>query len=253
MGLPMYDAESRVKFIKACFDRYHMEGGKRKLGGRVNASAFKPLVNMLNEHGMMPRIRYPLSGEISIRRDLLWDIDVARQFGVEWATLIQLFSPYSDKRIDAEEFIEVYLGLNMDQPLAEGKSESGILKGIGKMADQIMNANNSLIGNAIRKEWGKSDDFMEEFGKHQKEHTNKWSRKYREDGQPVEITGGLTLDHLNDMSGRRIEKSMKRLYSREKFDGDLMYPMSNVRENIGHSEFDEFQGSMMDMRKKIKD
>jgi hypothetical protein len=254
MGLPMFYKDSSMKFIKAAFDRYHMEDGKRKLGGRVNASAFKPMINMLSAHGMMPKIRYPLSGEITIRRDVLWDIRFARRFGVEWATLIQLLSPTSENALDVEnEFAEVYLGLNMDQPLGEGRSPEEILEKVGEMTDQIMKANNSLLDDEIRKEWDTHEDFINEFKKNQSEHCRKWSREYRKGEKAVEITGGITLDELKEKSLEGVYDNIKRLYSGETFDGELLVSMNSIRNSIGESEFDEFLGSFMDIRKNIKD
>lgn len=253
MGFPMYIRDSKIKFIKAAFDRYHMESGLRKLGGRVNASVFKPFVNMLSNYGLAPMIRYPLSGEITIRRDVLWDINVARKYGVEWATILQLLSPVSDKMLDMNnEFTEVFLGINMDQPLGEGKSDREILADIANMTDQIMNANNAIIGEYMKGEWDTPDTFMDEFRVEQSEHCGKWSRKFREEGQPVDITGGITLDAMKSTASERIDENIRSLYSGEEFDGDLMASMNDVRENIGYSEFDEFLGSMMDARKKIR-
>lgn len=252
MGYPIYNMTSDARLVKAAFDRYHMELDMRNLGGRVNASSMKPFLNMLSERGMMQRIRYPLSGEMTIRRDVLWDIDVARQFGVEWATMLQLISPLSDKMLDMEkEFAEVYLGINMDQPLAEGKSKKWVLDGIGKMTDQIMNANNAIIGDDIKNRWKSPESLMNSFKREQSKHCRKWSRKFRNWGQPVDITGRITLDEVKSRGCERVDDNIRRLYSGDEFEGDLMAPMSRIREDIGDSQFDEFLGSMMDMRKNI--
>jgi hypothetical protein len=249
----MYDMESRLKFIKAAFDRYHMEGNLRRLGGRVNASIFKPMIDMYSEKGLLPKILYPLSGEISVRRDALWSINVARMFGVEWAMVLQYLSKHSPHFLDMEnEFAEVFLGLNMDQPLGEGKDASGILHDIGKMSDEILPVNNHLLGNMIKSHWDSTREFMSEFGSYQNKNRKKLSHHKRKEGEPVKITGGISSGRLFKYSREKVEENTKNLYEDNISPTDLMCSMDDVRNGIGDAEFGGFLGAMTEARKRIE-
>ena len=142
LGAPIIYEGSPILFTKAAFRRYHMEKGRRKLGGRVNASLGVPLINMFIYGGLFSiekPIIYPLSGEIGIRKDVFDSIKIAKKYGVEVATLIQLLKRDEDVNISPENFLQVYLGMNMDQPLAEGKSKSEILAGVKKCPKIFLN------------------------------------------------------------------------------------------------------------------
>jgi hypothetical protein len=253
MGWPMYEMESRLKFIKAAFDRYHMEGDLRRLGGRVNASIFKPMIDMYFDNGILPRILYPLSGEIAVRRDALWSINVARMYGVEWAMVLQYLSRYSPHFLDMEnEFAEIFLGLNMDQPLGEGKDVPGILEDIGKMANEILPVNNFLLGDTIQKRWGNSREFIKQFKEYQERNRKRLSRHRRNEGEIVKITGGITASNLFNYSRKRVQENMKKLYEEGVTSTDLLYPLSEVRDGIGVTEFDGLLGSMTEARMIIE-
>lgn len=251
LGWPLYNRDSPVKYVKANFDRFHMEGRNRSLGGRVNHSAFKPLVDMYYKAGLLPSIGYPLAGEEGIIRATLWSIMISRQYGVEWSKVLQFLCPLFDTSIDLEtEFLEVYLGLNMDQPLAEGKDTKTILENIDDMTGQIIGANNNLLGNTIRERWKTEKEFMEDFYMNQESHTKRWSRGFTDDRDQT-ITGGLSLDELKSHVGEIMNHNMKELYSDGHFDNDLLTPMNNVKAEIGDRLFNEFVGSMTEIRRTI--
>ncbi len=250
MGWPMYCMDSDVGFVKAKFIRYHMEGDKRCMGGRVNHSVFKPLADMFYENGLLPCIGYPLSGETAFRRDVLWSIEIAQRFGVEWATVLQLLSRHSPHALDLRsEFAEVSLGLNMDQPLGEGKRKRDIMKGIYNMTNQIMTVNNDMIGDFIKETWDTPEAFMNGFGSHQEKNAKRWATK-RKGG--TEITGRIPLNELLTFSRDNVKKKIEELYSDDvegiSASDELLTPLYTVRREIGHGKFDEMIGTMTEKR-----
>ncbi len=251
LGLPLYREGSKIKFVKSCFTRYHMEGEKRKLGGRVNNSAFKPLSGMLYDAHVMPRVNYPLSGEVGIDREKLWDISMSKRYGVEWGMLLQLLTPGSNIKLDIDdEYAEVYIGLNMDKPLAEGLSPKEVLKRIGGMIDQIMVENNGLIGQDIKKIWADSNEFMKDFKAYQERSMKRWMN-YFESGKPEEITGNISYSELSECARQRLQENIEHLYNGDVSEGDHLTPLNVVRDGIGDGRFHEFSTAIANRRVPI--
>ncbi len=266
MGMPMYYMETGdnpekyggVKFVKTEFDRHHMEMGKKYPGGRVNSSVFRPLVCMLHEKGLLPDIGYPLTGEIGITRDSLWKIQVAKKYGVEMATLIQLLSRESPHAIDLRrEFAEVFTGWNQDQAIGEGEEPEIALEKLGNMIKQIMPVTNELIGEEFYKErWESPDDFINDFRKYQEENARVWSRGHVRDDSD-EVTGGIPINDLLDVSLEHVRNSMNELYgispSDNRYDDELLAQLHSVRTGIGYRKFNNLIRAMGDKKYTIKD
>lgn len=278
LGWPMYSKLSDVKFTKSTFDRYHMEGGKKKLGGRVNHTVFRPLVRMLHKAGMMPDIRYPLSGEIGIRRDFLFRQPMPMRYSVEMATNLTSLKKGSPLALQPrKEFVEVDLGHNNDQAHGEGKSRQQILKGLGNMARQILPVTLDMIGpDFFTQNWESADQFMDDFSRFQEYHVRKWVRGLGKDRE-ANITGGIDQDELQEFSSRFVERGVKRLFEEKVNDESffenlnkdfkldyglndlesdkdkIMTPLHQVRKEIGYSRFDELIETMSDKRETILD
>ena len=234
LGAPLIYIDSPYLFSKAAFRRYHMEGERRKLGGRVNASLGVPLISMLIYRGLIPikkPISYPLSGEIGINRELFWSINIAKQFGVEMTTLLQLLGRdnHGETKLTQESFLQVDLGINMDQPLAEGKSPREVLRGVRKMSGDIISATFQIMGEQIREAWGSQNEFMNMFAEFQKYSMERWMQSH----DRKDITGGVTHNELRSTVYSVIEDSANSFFSEETV---MKRTWRKMKDIIHHSE-----------------
>lgn len=261
LGSPLIYQGSPILFSKAAFKRYHMEEERRTLGGRVNASLGVPLIAMLTYKGLMPiqkSITYPLSGEIGIDRDLFWSIKIAKKYGVETTTLLQLLGKdeKGEVKLPEEAFVLVDLGINMDQPLAEGKPPREVLHGVRSMAEDIIISTFQIMGKQIKEAWGSSTDFMKMFREFQRHSLERWMQAH----DSRIITGGISTDGLRKTvhgvvreyadnffleegflhrTWRRIKRT---LHPREEM---FMPPLNQIREDMG-DKFDELRERLTD-------
>ena len=256
LGSPLIYEGSPILFSKATFKRYHMEGERRKLGGRVNASLGVPLISMLIYKGLIPLkkpIVYPLSGEIGIDRNLFWSMRIAKRFGVETTTLLQLFG--RDERgntmLPEERFLQIDLGINMDQALAEGKPPREVLRGVKRMSEDIIHSTFQIMGKQIRETWGSSEEFMKMFEEFQVYSMERWMQSH--DNRL--ITGGITLDQLRRVVHGVVREQAENLFVekglfkktwrriRESLDpGDegFLPPINRIRDTMGN-KFEELR------------
>jgi len=229
LGSPLIYEGSPILFSKATFKRYHMEGERRKLGGRVNASLGVPLISMLIYKGLIPLkkpIVYPLSGEIGIERNLFWSMRIARRFGVETTTLLQLFGrdENGNTMLPEERFLQVDLGINMDQALAEGKPPREVLRGVRSMSEDIIHSTFQIMGKQIREAWGSSEEFMNMFKDFQRQSIERWMESH--DNRL--ITGGITPHQL-----RRLVRGVVREQAEDLFVGESLFrrTLRRIRES----------------------
>jgi hypothetical protein len=274
LGSPLIYEGSPVLFSKAAFRRYHMEGDKRKIGGRVNASLGVPLINMFRYKGLMPikkSITYPLSGEIGIDSDLFRSLDTSKRYGVETTTLLQLFrkNEKGEIKLPEDNFVQVDLGINMDEPLAEGKSPREVIKGIRRMSEDILSSTFQIMGDQIRETWGSSKDFMKLFGEFQRYSIERWmeSHDIRPDSHgSTPITGRIDSKELRRNVHGVVEQGFKEFYDEEgiiqkrwremkeglhHLDGGFIPPISNIRDDIGEDDFNEFRKRLIDKAERI--
>lgn len=266
LGLPLIYKGSPILFTKASFKRYHMEGEKRKLGGRVNASLGVPLISMLIYKGLMSLkkpVIYPLSGETGIDRDLFWSMRIAKRYGVETTTLLQLFGrdEKGDTMLSEERFLQVDLGINMDQPLAEGKPPREVLRGVRRMSEDIIHSTFQIMGKQIREAWGSSEEFMKMFKEFQRFSIERWMQSH----DNKFITGGVGDKQLRRVVYDAMREHADNLFAEETFfkrtwrkmrealnprDEGFIPPINRIRDTLGN-KFDDLRGRLIDKTERI--
>jgi len=266
LGSPLIYEGSPILFSKAAFKRYHMERERRKLGGRVNASLGVPLISMLIYKGLMPLkkpIVYPLSGEIGIERNLFWSMRIAKRYGVETTTLLQLFGrdEKGDTMLPEERFLQVDLGINMDQPLAEGKPAREVLRGVRRMSEDIIHSTFLIMGNQIREAWGSSEEFMNMFKEFQRHSVQRWMQSH--DNRL--ITGGIAHDQLRRVVHGVVKEHAENLFVEESLfkrtwrrirealapgDEGFMPPINRIRDTMG-DKFEELEEKLIQKAERI--
>ena len=266
LGSPLIYEGSPVLFSKAAFKRYHMEGDRRKIGGRVNASLGVPIIHMLIHEGLLPiqkPITYPLSGEIGIDRDLFWSIKISERYGVETTTLLQLFGKDEKGKtmLPEEGFVQVDLGINMDQPLAEGKPPREVLAGVRRMSEDIIAATFLIMGRQIRETWNSSTEFMRMFGEFQRHSIGRWMQAH----DTRLITGGVDHEELRrtvyavvkeHADNFFLEESLLRRMWREfreslyHHDEGFMPPINGIKDDMGDT-FDELRERLINTQERI--
>ena len=266
LGSPLIYEGSPIVFSKAAFKRYHMEGERRKIGGRVNASLGVPLIHMLIHEGLLPirkPIMYPLSGEIGIDRDLFWSIKISERYGVETTTLLQLFGKNEKGKtmISEESFVQVDLGINMDQPLAEGKPPREVLAGVRRMSEDIIAATFQIMGKQMREAWGSSTEFIRMFGEFQRHSIERWMQAY----DTRLITGGIGHEELRQTVYAVVKEHADNFFLEESFlrrmwrefreslyhhDEGFMPPINDMRDDMG-DKFDELREQLINTQERI--
>lgn len=266
LGSPLIYEGSPVLFTKAAFRRYHMEEETRKIGGRVNASLGVPLITMLVYKGLLAITRpiiYPLSGEIGIERSLFWSMKIAKRYGVETTTLLQLFGKDEDDAAKLPEgrFLQIDLGINMDQPLAEGKPPREVLRGVRNMSEDIIASTFQIMGTQIREAWGSSEGFMKMFRELQIHSMERWMQSH----DSRLITGGISPEDLRRTVYGVVREHVDNLFSEESFirrmwreirqalhpsDEGFIPPMNDIKDNMGN-KFDELREQFIRKSKRI--
>jgi hypothetical protein len=266
LGAPLIYEGSPVLFSKAAFKRYHMEGERRKLGGRVNASLGVPLLHMLIHEGLLPiqkPITYPLSGEVGIDRNLFWSIKISERYGVETTTLLQLFGKNEKGKtmLPEESFVQVDLGINMDQPLAEGKPPREVLAGVRRMSEDIVAATFQIMGRQIRDTWGSATEFTRMFGEFQRYSIERWMQAH----DTRLITGGIGHEELRRTVYAVVKEYADNFFLEEGFfkriwrefretlyhrDEGFMPPINGIRDDIGE-EFNELRARLINTQERI--
>lgn len=266
LGSPLIYEGSPVLFSKAAFRRYHMEGERRKIGGRVNASLGVPLIHMLIHGGLLQiqkPIAYPLSGEIGIDRDLFWSLKISERYGVETTTLLQLFGKNEKGKtmISEEGLVQVDLGINMDQPLAEGKPPREVLAGVRRMAEDIIAATFQIMGRQLRETWGSSTAFMRMFGEFQRYSIERWMQAH----DTRLITGGISHEDLRRTVYAVVKEHADNFFLEESFlkriwrefkeslyhhDEGFIPPINGLRDDMGN-KFDELRERLIDSQERI--
>jgi glucosyl-3-phosphoglycerate synthase len=107
---------------------YYARVADKKINGRVSRLLVTPLIRAMKQvigNGeyleFMDSFRYPLAGEFSFRRDVLNDIRIPSDWGLEIGVLSEMYRNYSNNRLCQVDIAEVYdhkhqnLSLDNDQ------------------------------------------------------------------------------------------------------------------------------------------
>ncbi len=126
---------------------YHYSKGfysrvaNNKLGGRVSRLLVTPLIralenNLGNEEYLtfMDSFRYPLAGEFAMRREVLYDLRIPSDWGLEVGLLMEMARNYSTRRICQVEIADIYDHKHQD---VSADNEDG---GLNKMSIDISKA-----------------------------------------------------------------------------------------------------------------
>lgn len=239
-AIPML--EDNVLFGKQAFRRYHLEGNKKLLGGRVCAAVGVPLINMLFDKGLLKDTsKYPLAGEINIRRDIFNQIEMPQGYGAETAMLAQLIlkdpTIATYNLIPAEQYLEIDVGENMDQPLAEGKLKPEIYEACASMTLEIIRALFGVAGDPITKVWTTAKDFMIDFRKYQDASIQRWM----DEDKGAAITGHITSNGLKYHTKREVAKFTKDFYkgriSLDELTKEFIMPVYRLKEILNPVNF----------------
>ncbi|MBT8150477.1 MAG: glycosyl transferase [Gammaproteobacteria bacterium] len=94
---------------------YYTRIANRKMHGRVSRLLVTPLIRALRQvcgpgHYLdyMDSFRYPLSGEFSLRKDVLRDIRIPSDWGLEIGVLSEMYRNYSTNRLCQVDIADVY-------------------------------------------------------------------------------------------------------------------------------------------------
>lgn len=130
---PMFNYE----FCKGYYSRV----SNGKLNGRVNRLLVTPLIRALksvvgnNEYlNYMDSFRYALSGEFSFRRDVLSDIRIPSDWGLEIGVLSEMHRNYANNRLCQVDIAQIYDHKHQDLSLDDQ------LAGLSKMSIDISKA-----------------------------------------------------------------------------------------------------------------
>jgi len=120
---------------------YYARIADGKLNGRVSRLLVTPLIRALKKvYGSLDYLeyldsfRYPLSGEFSMRTDVLNDIRIPSDWGLEVGVLSEMKRNYSTNRLCQVDITDVYD--HKHQPL----SEEDATRGLSKMSTDICKA-----------------------------------------------------------------------------------------------------------------
>ncbi|KZZ51041.1 MAG: glycosyl transferase [Saccharospirillaceae bacterium] len=112
---------------------YYARIAQQKMNGRVSRLLVTPLLRALKKvYGSLDFLeyldsfRYPLSGEFSMRTDVLNDIRIPSDWGLEIGVLSEMKRNYSTNRICQVDIADVYD--HKHQPLSEEDANAGLSK-----------------------------------------------------------------------------------------------------------------------------
>ena len=134
---PVAHPQFNYEFCKGYYAR--VAGGK--INGRVSRLLVTPLIRALkatvgnSEYlEFMDSFRYPLAGEFSFRRDVLNDIRIPSDWGLEIGVLSEMHRNYSNNRLCQADIAETYDHKHQDLSLTNDKG------GLSKMSIDISKA-----------------------------------------------------------------------------------------------------------------
>jgi|GEM_PF-2719920 len=240
-----------ILFVKAAFQRHHYEDGERYQGGRVNATVGRPKVKLLNRYGLMPDLRYPLTGEVCLNKELLKKLNFASRYGIEILTLLQTvsgFENFDKTRIKPENFLEVHIGKDFDEAHRHGKRSEKILDGLKSMGEQITVNLFGAVGNELTGLFGNDPErFMKELKEFNREVSYRWAHRGK-------IAANFELDELNsNMLGGVGNVVHDYFGGKNKFDyrKEFLPSMNTLEEEMGSGDFNDMMYALKGEKKQI--
>jgi len=160
-----------------------------------------------------------------------------------------------------EGFVQVDLGINMDQPLAEGKPPREVLAGVRRMSEDIIYATFQIMGRQIRETWGSSTEFMRMFGEFQRHSIERWMQSH----DTRLITGGISHEELRRTVYAVVKEQADNFFLEESFlrrvwreiketlyphDEGFMPPINGIRDEMG-DKFNELRERLISTQERI--
>jgi len=110
---------------------YYARVASGRINGRVSRLLVTPLLRALKKTlgdmeylSYMDSFRYPLAGEFSFRRDVLNDILIPSDWGLEIGVLSEMYRNYANNRLCQADIADVYD--HKHQPLSEDDDQGGL-------------------------------------------------------------------------------------------------------------------------------
>jgi glucosyl-3-phosphoglycerate synthase len=126
---PVAHPRFNYEFCKGFYSRV----ADGKINGRVSRLLVTPLLRALKKTlgdmeylEYMDSFRYPLAGEFSFRRDVLNDILIPSDWGLEIGVLSEMYRNYANNRLCQADIADVYDHKHQD--LSEGDDRGGLSK-----------------------------------------------------------------------------------------------------------------------------
>ncbi len=126
---PVANRQFNYQFCKGYYPRV----AENKLNGRVSRMLVTPLIRALKSVlGNVPYLdyldsfRYPLAGEFSMRSDVLLDLRIPSDWGLEIGVLSEMYRNYSTNRLCQVDIADSYD--HKHQPLSNDDLEKGLSK-----------------------------------------------------------------------------------------------------------------------------
>ena len=126
---PVANPQFNYEFCKG----YYARIANGKINGRVSRLFVSPLIRALKKTvgytdylNYMDSFRYPLAGEFSFRRDVLNDIRIPSDWGLEVGVLSEMYRNYASNRLCQVDIADVYDHKHQD--LSLNKDDQGLSK-----------------------------------------------------------------------------------------------------------------------------
>ena len=126
---PVANPSFNYEFCKGFYARV----SDGKINGRVSRLLVTPLLRALKKIlgdmeylEYMDSFRYPLAGEFSFRRDVLTDIRIPSDWGLEIGVLSEMYRNYANNRLCQVDIADTYE--HKHQPLSENDDSGGLSK-----------------------------------------------------------------------------------------------------------------------------
>lgn len=124
---PVANPNFNYEFCKG----YYARVANGKINGRVSRLLVTPLLRALKKTigdmeylEYMDSFRYPLAGEFSFRRDVLTDILIPSDWGLEIGVLSEMYRNYSNNRLCQADIADIYD--HKHQPLSAEDANAGL-------------------------------------------------------------------------------------------------------------------------------
>ena len=126
---PVANPKFRYQYSKGYYSRV----ANNSLGGRASRLLVTPLIRALKNNleqqdslEYMDSFRYPLAGEFSMRKDVMTEVRIPSDWGLEIGLLMEMARNYSTRRICQVEIADIYDHKHQD--VSADNEESGLSK-----------------------------------------------------------------------------------------------------------------------------